>query len=98
MRCPKKSKRIVINDLKQVLTYIVCLGLRIELNGRKVNSKSFEIEKKKLFITSPPKPNQDDQLRVTIKQVPYVGDSSPSKANILYDDYLEYVSNGTNKV
>ncbi|CAF1105784.1 unnamed protein product [Adineta ricciae] len=64
----------------------------IELNGRNVDSKAFEVKKKELLITSPPKPNQDDRLRVTIKQVQNVGASSHPKADILYDGYLEYVS------
>ncbi|CAF1190374.1 unnamed protein product [Adineta ricciae] len=66
-------------------------SFRIELNGREVDSKAFVVEKKMLFITSPPKPNQNDKLRVTIKQMQNVGASSHPKADILYDGYLKYV-------
>ena len=77
---------------------MVCLDFLIELNGRKLDLKSFEIEKKKLFITSPPKPIHDDKLHVTIKQMQCVGASSQSTTKILYDGYLKYISRGKYKM
>lgn len=77
---------------------MVCLDFLIQLNGRKLDLKSFAIEKKKLIITYPPKPNHDDKLHVTIKQMQFVGASSQSTAKILYDGHLKYASHGKYKM